>query len=146
MRSLILVIHICGGVAGMLSGIAAVAFRKGSRRHGMAGNVFFVSMLTMGSTAAYLGNVFGGAFSIYLVTTAWLTGRYKDGKTPVGIFDWGAVLFGLAIGVPIVINGVMIVSGYIPPKPGVLLGMPLFIGCVVLLAVAGDIRMLLRGG
>lgn len=146
MRSLILIIHICGGVAGLVSGVAAIVFRKGSRRHAVAGNAFFVAMLAMGSTAALLGNPFGGAFSIYLVTTAWLTGRYKDGRTRSGVFDWGVVLFGLAIGVPIVINGLMIVSGYIPPKPGVYAGMPLFIGCVVLLAVAGDVRMLVNGG
>lgn len=146
MRSAILVIHICGGVAGLLSGVAAVLFRKGSSRHAKAGNIFFISMLTMGSTAAYLGNVFGGFFSIYLVTTGWVTGKYKGGKTQTGIFDWGAVLFGLAIGVPIVIHGLGVVSGSIPPQPGVPIGMPLFIGAVVLLAVAGDVRMLVRGG
>ena len=146
MRSLILLIHICGGVAGLLSGIAAVWFSKGSRRHRMAGNVFFTAMLIMVSTAALLGNVFGGAFSIYLVTTGWLTGKYKDGKTKRGIFDWSVVLFGLVIGIPIVVHGVGVVSGAIPPKPGVFVGMPLFIGCVVLLAVAGDVRMLVRGG
>ena len=103
-------------------------------------------MLIMGSTAALLGNVFGGAFSIYLVTTGWVTGRYKDGKTQTGIFDWGAVLFGLLIGVPIVLHGLRVVSGLIPPKDGVPIGMPLFIGSVVLLAVAGDIRLLVRRG
>ena len=46
MRLLILIIHICGGVAGLLSGIAAASFRKGAPRHRMAGNIFFVAMLT----------------------------------------------------------------------------------------------------
>jgi uncharacterized membrane protein len=87
MRTLILVIHICGGLAGLLSGVAAMWFRKGSARHRTAGNMFFISMLMMGSTAAFLGNVFGGAFSIYLVTTGWITGRYKDGKTQTGVGD-----------------------------------------------------------
>src|SRR5258706_3467865 len=72
MRLLILVIHICGGVVGLVSGIAAVSFRKGSARHRIAGNIFFISMLTNGSTAALLGNVFGGAITFYLVTTGWL--------------------------------------------------------------------------
>jgi hypothetical protein len=140
----ILVIHICGGVAGLLSGIAAVSFRKGSARHRVAGNVFFVSMLTMGATAAALGNVFGGAMTIYLVTTGWLTGRQRDGKTT--ILDWGAFLFGLAIGLPIMFDGLRIASGLIPPKPGAPVGMILFLGVVVLLAAAGDLRMLVRGG
>ncbi len=144
MRLPILIIHICGGVVGLLSGVAAVSFRKGSPRHRRAGNIFFISMLTMASTAALLGNVFGGASALYLVTTGWLTARRPEGETT--IFDWGALLFGLAVGVPIVTDGLRIVSGSIPPKPGVPVGMILFLGSVVLLAVAGDVRMLVRGG
>ncbi|MDX6304923.1 MAG: hypothetical protein QOI77_1892 [Blastocatellia bacterium] len=144
MRLPILIIHICGGVVGLLSGIAAVSFRKGSPRHRNAGNIFFISMLTMASTAAYLGNVFGGASALYLVTTGWLTARRREGQT--SIFDWGALLFGLAVGVPIVTDGLRIASGSIPPKPGVPVGMILFLGSVVLLAAAGDVRMLVRGG
>ena len=144
MRLLILVIHICGGVVGLLSGVAAVSFRKGSPRHRVAGNIFFISMLTLGSTAALLGNVFGGALTLYVVTTGWLTARRREGQTT--IFDWGALLFGLAVGVPIMIDGLSIVSGSIPPKPGVPVGMILFLGSVALLACAGDVRMLVRGG
>jgi len=110
----------------------------------LAGKVFVVSMLTMASTAALLGNVFGGASALYLVTTGWLTARRREGETT--IFDWGALLFGLAVGVPIVTDGLRIVSGSIPPKPGVPVGMILFLGSVVLLAAAGDVRMLVRGG
>jgi hypothetical protein len=110
----------------------------------MAGNIFFISMLTMASTAALLGNVFGGASALYLVTTGWLTARRREGETT--IFDWGALLFGLAVGVPILADGLRIVSGSIPPKPGVPVGMILFLGSVVLLAAAGDVRMLVRGG
>ena len=101
-------------------------------------------MLTMASTAALLGNVFGGAFTFYLVTTGWLTARRPEGQTT--IFDWGALLFGLAVGVPIMTDGLRIVSGSIPPKPGVPVGMILFLGSVALLAAAGDVRMLVRGG
>src|SRR6266404_5183304 len=53
---------------------------------------------------------------------------------------------GLAVGVPIVTDGLRIVSGSIPPKPGVPVGMILFLGSVVLLAAACDVRMLVRGG
>ena len=71
MRLPVLVIHICAGLVGLLSGAAAMSFRKGSRRHGLAGNLFFIAMLVMGSSAAYLGNVFGGLFACYMVTTGW---------------------------------------------------------------------------
>jgi hypothetical protein len=110
----------------------------------MAGNIFFISMLTMASTAAYLGNLFGGASALYLVTTGWLTARRREGETT--IFDWGALLFGLAVGVPILADGLRIAGGLIPAKPGVPVGMILFLGSVVLVAAAGDVRMLVRGG
>ena len=144
MRLPILVIHICGGVMGLLSGIAAMSFRKGSRRHRLAGNIFFISMLTMGSTAALLGNVGGGVFTAYLVTTGWLTARRREGQTT--IFDWGALLVALTFGVIVVTQGLRIVSGSVAPKPGVPVGMIFFLGSVALLAAAGDVRMLVRGG
>lgn len=55
-----------------------MSFRKGSRPHSVAGNVFFISMLTASAAGAYLGfrnsemdNVFGGVLTFYLVATAW---------------------------------------------------------------------------
>src|SRR5256885_14516303 len=104
MRLPILIIHICGGVVGLLSGAAAMSFRKGSRPHRLAGNIFFVAMLVMGSSAVYLGNVVGGLFACYLVTTAWLTARRRHGGS--NVFDWGALLFILAFGVVMLIEGV----------------------------------------
>jgi hypothetical protein len=144
MRLPLLVIHICGGVVGVLSGAAAMSFRKGTRRHRVAGNVFFVAMLVMGSSAAYLGNVVGGLLACYLVATAWLTARRREGET--SIFDWAAFLFTLTVGVLIVAHGVRLATGAVAPKPGVPIGMIFFLGFVALLAAAGDLRMLVRGG
>ena len=45
---------ICAGILGLLSGAVAMSFRKGSRRHRVAGNVFFISMLSLGASGAYL--------------------------------------------------------------------------------------------
>ena len=144
MRLPILIIHICGGVVGLLSGAAAMSFRKGSRPHRLAGNIFFVAMLVMGSSAVYLGNVVGGLLACYLVATAWLTARRREGETT--IFDWAAFLFALAVGVVLVTEGVRQATGIVAPKPGVPVGMIFFLGFVALLAAAGDLRMLLRGG
>ena len=36
----LLLFHIVTGTLGMLSGFVAIFFRKGSRRHGVAGKVF----------------------------------------------------------------------------------------------------------
>ena len=66
----------------MLSGAVALSSRKGSRLHKIAGNVFFISMLTASAAGAFLGfrnsemdNVFGGVLVFYLVATAWKIGR-----------------------------------------------------------------------
>jgi len=47
----ILLGHICAGTLGLLSGTAAISFRKGSRRHALAGKIFVASMLTMAVAA-----------------------------------------------------------------------------------------------
>jgi hypothetical protein len=144
MRLPILAIHICAGLVGLLSGAAAMSFRKGSRRHGLAGNVFFIAMLVMGSSAAYLGNVFGGLFACYLVTTAWLTARRRAGETSV--FDWVGVVFALVMGVLTLTGGIEAARSPKGSLNGVPAGMFFFLGSVALLAAAGDIRMLVRGG
>jgi uncharacterized membrane protein len=53
----ILVIHICAGTLGLVSGTAAMCFRKGSPRHVLAGKVLVASMLTMAAFAVYLAIV-----------------------------------------------------------------------------------------
>ena len=67
---------ICAGTAGLLSGAAAMSFRKRSRPHRAAGNVFFISMLGMSGAGAYLAfmkpqmnNVFPVVLTFYLVAT-----------------------------------------------------------------------------
>jgi len=144
MRLPILVIHICGGVLGIIAGFAAIALRKGSRWHRVTGNVFFVAMLVMGSTAAYLGNVVGGLLACYLVATAWLTARRRAGGT--SIFDWAAFLFALAVGVLLMTHVVRLATGTVAPTPGVPTEMIFLLGFVTLLAAVGDLRMLVRGG
>lgn len=151
MRLPLLVIHIGAGIIGLLSGAAAMAFRKGSHRHRMAGNVFFISMLTLSASAAYLGymkhqmgNVFGGLLTFYLVATAWVTARRRDGET--GIFDWVALAVVLAVGAVIMSDGLEVAQTPTGSRNGVPAGMILFLGSVALLAAAGDVRMIARGG
>jgi predicted membrane protein DUF2306 len=148
--SLVLLLHICAGTIGLLSGAVAISFRKGSRRHAMAGKVFVISMLGLSSSAVYLalmrheiGNFIGGVLTFYLVTTAWFTVRRRDGETSV--LDWAALLVPLAVGVTNVTYGIEKVNDPTGFHDGVPAGMNFFLGAVVLLAAAGDVRMLVRG-
>ncbi len=147
----LLPVHISAGVVGILSGSAAMSFRKGSPRHALAGKVFVIAMMTMSSSAVYLaltkhqmGNVLGGTFAFYLVTTAWLTARRGDGET--SLFDWGALLIPLLVGIGLWISGLQVVYVHARSTDGIPVGMHFFMGSVMLLAAAGDIRMLVRGG
>jgi hypothetical protein len=151
MRSPILLLHIIAGTLGMLSGFVAVFLRKGSRRHGAAGNVFVSAMLCLSASGVYLaimksqpGNILGGTLTFYLVATAWTTARRRDGAP--GIFDWGALLvasavavFNLTWGFEAAISPTGLKHDY-PPGPY------FFLGSVALIAATGDIRMLVHSG
>jgi len=125
-------------------------YRKGSRRHRWSGDVFVVSMLLMGACGAVLaimkhqmGNVAGGLLTVYMISTAWLSGRRRDG---VGILDWGALVMALAIGGSMFTLGIRVINGQDAQQPGTPLAMYFFAGSMPLLAAVGDLRMLVRGG
>jgi hypothetical protein len=147
----ILLLHIGAGTLGMLSGFVAVFLRKGSRRHGLAGSVFVIAMLILAASGVYLalmksqpGNVLGGTLTFYLVATAWMTARRRDGEP--GLFDWGALLIVLAVGACQLTFGLEAALS----QTGLRFGYPpwpyFFMGSVAVLAIVGDIRMLVRRG
>ena len=147
----ILLVHIWAGIFALPSGTAAMVFRKGSPRHVLAGKVFVASMLTMAVAGAYLavvrhqpGNVGAGILTFYLIGTAWLTARRKDGET--SSLDWIALLIPLALGILTWMNGIRVVRSGASSQDGVPVGMMFFMGSVMLSAAAGDVRMLMRGG
>jgi hypothetical protein len=147
----ILLVHICAGSSGLLSGTAAMCFRKGSNRHVLAGKIFVVSMLTMGIGAVYLAimkhqpnNIGGGILTVYLIATAWLTARRRDGET--NLFDWFALLIPFTIGILSWMNGLSVLRTGATSQDGVPVGMTFFMGSVCLLAATGDVRMLVGGG
>jgi hypothetical protein len=151
MRSPLLLFHIIAGTLGMLSGFVAVFLLKGSRRHALAGKVFVIAMLILSTSGVYLavmksqpGNILGGTLTFYLVATAWITARRREGKP--GIFDWGALLVVLAVAACQLTFGLEAVFS----QTGLKFGFPpwpyFFMGSVALLATVGDVRMLVHGG
>ncbi len=147
----LLLLHISGGTIGLLSGAAAVCFRKGSRRHGIAGNVFVISMLTLAASGILLailkhktGDTVGGALTLYLVATAWMTARRREERTDP--FDWGALLFALGLVTLAATWAIAAATSQTGLKYGYPAGAYIFLGSVALLSTVGDIRMLVRGG
>ena len=147
----ILLVHIAAGTLGLLSGTAAILFRKGSPRHALAGRIFVAAMLTMAAVAVYLAivrhqpsNLRGGIFTFYLIGTAWLTARRRDGET--SRFDWVVLLIPLTLGILTWMTGLKVVRSGASSQDGVPVGMTFFMGSVMLLAGAGDVRMLVRSG
>jgi len=147
----LLLLHICAGITGLISGAAAISLAKGSRGHVLDGRVFVVSMLTMSVAAISLAilkhepnNISGGILTFYLILTAWLTARRKDCQTSA--YDWALVLVPVALGILTCLSGLQKMRSPAPPEDGVPAGMNFFMGTVMLLAAAGDLRMLLGGG
>lgn len=151
MTSPILILHISGGITGIVSGFMAMCFRKGSPAHALAGRVFVIAMLCMSGAGAYMalmksqtGNLMGGVMTFYMVTTAWSAGRRRNGET--SILDWAALLVALAFGAIAVTFGVQAMQSPTGSKAGYPPPVYFIWGVIALLSAAGDIRMLARGG
>lgn len=141
-----LVLHIGGGAVSLVSGFAALAAPKGRRIHRGAGTVFVLAMLVMALFAVVVAllrnqplNTIAGAFTLYLIGTAWLAVRRPDGV--VGRPERAGFLIAAAIAVASFLvgwnglgaDGVPVAALYV------------FSG-VAALAAAADLSMLLRRG
>jgi len=148
----ILTVHIVGAILGLIFGYAALFLRKGARPHRTAGNVFFVSMLAMSLSGAYMaafvkpnmGNVFGGVLTFYLVGTGWLTVMRKEKET--GLAEMGLFLAVLAEGVGGMVFGREAANSPTGLKDGYPAAMYFVFGCLALSFAASDVRMFIRGG
>jgi uncharacterized membrane protein len=148
----LILLHVSSAAVALLSGFMAMAFRKGSGLHGAAGTVFFVSLLSASGAGALLAgflhpnkaNLMGSTLTFYLVATAWVAARRRDGKR--GIFDAGALLFVLAVGSAGMIWGFQAVSGPTGSKDGYPAPFFFVFGSIALLFATSDVRMLVRGG
>lgn len=149
----ILILHISGASLGLLSGAVALSVRKGGRLHRIAGNVFFVSMLTMTAIGACVapflpqpqrGSAIGGIITFYLVATAWATVRRREGT--IGRFEIAALLVAIGAASADVMLGLQAADS----PTGMLEGAPapayFVFASIAGLAAAGDLRMIVRGG
>ena len=158
LTQLAIVLHVTGGTVALLAGTVAVLAAKGARLHRVAGTVFLVCMLVMGGFADYLGlaipdqtpNFLVGTFTIYLVTTAWMTVRRKEGTT--GLAEKMALAAILCLCLPFAVLSFELATGLTPLlKSAVPLQGPVKIAIFAFtlffaLAAFGDARMLWAGG
>lgn len=146
----ILILHICTGIIGVFSGFMALFVRKGSRLHKRSGDVFVISMMIMGASgalAAFLKsqrfNVFAGAFTFYLVATAFLTVRTSTRATRR--VQTTLTLIALALGATAFVFAWQAAHAGKVVKPGSWVGYVIF-GLIASSSAGGDVRMLIRGG
>lgn len=151
-------LHVAGGTAALFAGAVALFAAKGARLHRVAGTVFFACMLVMGGFADYLGltipdqlpNFFVGTFTIYLVTTAWMTVRRKEGT--IGLAEKIALAVILCLSLPFGMLAFELAWGLTPSiRSAVPLQGPVRIALYTFtlflaLAAIGDARMLWAGG
>lgn len=140
---MLLPIHVAAGGLALVLGAVALSVKKGGTIHRRSGLLFVYAMLVMGISASLLGNVGGGLMSIYFVGTALTTVRPVSPWTRRINVAALTVAVGLAL---ITIAGG--VKAFNSPR-GVLDGVPflmfLFIAAVLILAAAGDVRILRSG-
>ena len=149
-------VHITAGITAIVAGFVAVTVKKGGRVHRAAGIVFVLAMVVLAVMATYLaisllgklpgqsGNVAAGVLVPYLVATAWMTVRRKEGT--IGLFEKVAPLIALGVAATFLFWGV---RATMSPK-GALDGYGavfyyVFAGLGVLFA-ALDTKVILQGG
>ena len=141
-------LHILGGLTGLTSGAIALSARKGSRPHRKSGMIFVYAMLLMSASGAIMAallpervTVIAGLLTFYLVITALLTVRRREGESRW--MDVSAMLFGLAVGLLGFAFGLIPPTGRIEDPPPAL---SFVFGTIAILATFGDARLLLARG
>lgn len=145
---MLLPIHIVAGTLAMMFGAVALIARKGARVHRRSGQLFVCSMLAMGITASFLGPIANGLMPAYFVVTALTTVRPVTAWT-----RWvsvGTLLVALVLALGSMAKGITAFGAPGRALNGVPFFMLFFIGTVMALAAAGDVRVMwsgpLRGG
>ena len=140
---MLLAIHIVAGGLAIILGAVALSVMKGGTIHRRSGMLFVYAMVVMGITASILGNLGGGLMTGYFVGTALTTVRPLSAWTRTFHVAALTVVVGLAL--LTFVGGVKAFSspgGFLDGVPFV---MHFFLATVMLLAAAGDVRVLRFG-
>lgn len=143
-------LHIGGGTVGLLAGVVALLAKKGGGLHRSAGAAFVVAMLVMsgigGIVAPFLHDrisTVAGFMTFYLIFTAWLTARRREGVSPLE-------RLGLVVAIGGVISMATLSWLALHTPERTLDGAPpqafFIFGAVSTIAAFGDLKLVLRGG
>ena len=101
----LLILHVAAGSLALLSAIFAISFRKGAKKHNLAGKTYFWSMMAVAATALPVSILhpnlmlfFVAIFSSYMAYAGWRFGRkarYIMKRKPY--VEWTMLLVGLAM-------------------------------------------------
>ena len=152
---MILSVHIVAGGLAIILGAVALSVKKGGTTHRRAGMLFVYAMVVMGVTASILEylksaaatNLVAALMSVYFVGTALTTVRPVSRWTRV--INVAALVVAAGLALVSILGGVKGVntpglsSGGVPFRTiGV---MSFILGAVLLLAAAGDVRIMRSG-
>jgi uncharacterized membrane protein len=143
--------HIAGGAIGMVTGVVALASRKGQRVHRAAGSVFFLAMFMAYAIGAGVApfldtgqrpNFVAGILALYLLVSGAMAARRRDVKA-------GAPeVIGLVIALSITAAGVIFMRMGATSPSGTVDGSPpqaFFLFTIAgAFAAAGELHVLLR--
>ena len=152
---MLLPIHIVAGALAIILGAIALSVKKGGTAHRRAGMLFVYAMIVMGVTASILefmksaavSNLGAAILSLYFVGTALTTVRPPTRWTRA--IDASALTVAVLLALLMMLGGVTGIS-----KPGLSSGgvpfrtiavMSFILASVLLLAAAGDVRIMRSG-
>lgn len=143
MTGLPIIVHVAAGGVALAGGAVAVIARKGGRLHRASGTLFVAAMavmLVVGGVISVIReqdlNILAASLTLYLVATAWLAARRRDGEGGL------AEKAGAAAGAAIVLMAVVFGLGAKGPFAAVYYGF----GAVAVLAALLDLRVVRMGG
>lgn len=151
-------VHISGGTLALFAGIVALSVAKGGTLHRRAGAVFVVTMLIMAAAADFLAvvrpdqlpNLLVGTFTFYLITTAWLTVKRREGEH--ALLEKAAFAVVLCLFFPFAVLSFQLATGMtpflrsaVPFRGPVLVALYVFTGITGIAAVT-DLKVLVAHG
>ncbi len=150
MRLPLLILHILGGSISLVAGTLAMIVRKGNRFHRLSGDVFTAAMLTLATSGFWLAmlrsqvsNVIAAVLTFYLIASAWLAGRRRNGT---GLLDYAGLILCLSSAAGVLTLGFRAMFSGRGTDNGAPAAMSFIFGGILMIAALGDVRVLVQGG